>query len=339
MIQSAVKARVSRQMSTEPPTPGTRLKGNRLFIWCIVTLVTTTLLTGIAVFVFLQRQKIQRGPASATSMAAENRLHKRSAKSFAELSEIDIPGRYKWSDGNKISHITLNQDHTFIGQDGVPHKNHRWELLPDRLVIFWISSVSQFTNFEAPGVYSYMRPEGILARLEKQPTLSLATFSISPTDVVASVSFGANGQTNGLTPANTGGDGKFALGNMDGQECGHVIRRRDRPIAYLYLRLGDEIRTQPISNAVVLVEYFDAAPIDATDNWLYVQYDATDGPYTGSVNRAQLTGSLTWTQAIFFLDVPLFQKRQNDEADFRLAVRNTRLHVRGIKLVTNKTIP
>ncbi len=327
-------------MSTELPPPGTKSKGNRLLIWCLVILVTTTLLTGIVVFVFLQRQKTQEGTASATSMPAENRLNKeRPAKVFAEISESDIPGRYKWSEGNKISHITLNQDHTFIGQDGVPHQNHRWELLPDRLVLFWISSMSQFTNFEAPGVYSYMRREGVLARIERQPMLSLATFSISPTDVVLSVSFGANGQTNGLTPANTGGDGKFALGNVDGQQCGHVIRRRDRPQAYLYLRSGDEFKTQPISNAVVLVDYFDAAPIDPTDNWLYVQYDATDGPYTGSANRAQLTGSLTWTQAIFFLDVPLFQKRQNDEADFRLAVRNSELHIREIKLVTNRTVP
>jgi len=63
---------------------------------------------------------------------------------------------------------------------------------------------------------------------------------------------------------NTGnGDGKIFPGNIGGVECYQLVRKPDRPEAYLYLRIAPEVKDPPVTKAMVVVEYFDAVPGDA----------------------------------------------------------------------------
>jgi hypothetical protein len=173
--------------------------------------------------------------------------------------------------------------------------------------------------------------------MEKLPDLPPAdVLSISDKDVVASMIFTAAIQTNGLSPANTEADGAIFAGEAGGQECHQLIRNRSRMSAFLYVRIAPELKTDPFTNALVMVEYFDSPARDPRNGWLSLQYDARDGPYTSTAQRVRLEGTMKWTRATFVLDAPLFNGAQNDQADFRLCVANPDLSVRAIKLVKNR---
>jgi RNA polymerase sigma factor (sigma-70 family) len=262
-----------------------------------------------------------------------------SAASFAELADRDIPGVYKWTEDGKVSFILLKEDHTFINKDGFSYPNYRWQRLPDRLVIAWAKSASELTKFEAPGVYSRIRGNGTITRMEKQPGMIFPAASVS-LEAIASILLGTGGETNGLTPVNTGtGDGRIYPGEAGGQECFNLVRKENRPEAYLYLRIGAQWKTAPLTNAIVIVDYFDAAPGNGTNGWLAIDYDSPKGAYTRAPQRVRLRGSMTWTQATFVLNDPVFQNRQNAAADFRLCAYNPDLSVREVKLVKNSTRP
>jgi hypothetical protein len=203
----------------------------------------------------------------------------------------------------------------------------------------WQQSSSTWNVFERPGVYSRTKGDGTISRMEKLPDLPPAdAIAISDKDVIASLIFTATIQTNGLIPVYTEADGAIFPGEAGGQECYQLIRNRSRMSAFLYARIAPELKTEPFTNALVLVEYLDSPARDPRNGWLSLQYDARDGPYTSTAQRVKLTGTMKWTRATFVLDAPLFNGAQNDQADFRLSVAGPDLSIRAIKLVKNRPV-
>src|ERR1043166_3408929 len=259
--------------------------------------------------------------------------------SFAGVVEADVPGRYKIDDGGKIMYIVLNDDHTFINQDGTTYAPYNWEVSPDRFTITWQRSSSTLTTFERPGVYSRVKTDGGIMRMEKLPDLPSAdTITINDKDVIASMTFTATIQSSNLVPANTENDGGIVPGEAGGQECHHLIRQRGRMSAFLYGRIAPELKTDPFTNAFVMVEYFDSPNRDPRNGWISLQYDGRDGIYTSTAQRVKLGGTMKWTHATFVLDAPLFSGRENDQADFRLCIANPDLSVRAIKVAMNAPV-
>lgn len=314
-------------------SPHGRASGNRSLLM-LLGLLGVVFIIGLGAILLLVARKqamsgMTRAPASAMTSTGN------ASTAFAQLSEEELPGRYKWSDGDKVTYITLNDDHTFVNKDGTVYLTYQWELLPDRLRIHWQSSMSEFTEVEGPGIFRRMRSDGVLTRLQKLPPLSLAKMSAAATDTVASIVFAQDGRTNGFSLANTGGDGSVISWEVGGKECQLAGTGRGKKSAYVYFRIADELKT--MSNAVVTVEYFDEPAIDPLNGWITIQYDAVEGPYTRAANEARLRGSGVWTQAVFYLESPVFQSRQNDRADFRICVANPELPVRSVKLARNVT--
>jgi hypothetical protein len=99
------------------------------------------------------------------------------------------------------------------------------------------------------------------------------------------------------------------------------------------LRIDPELKTGPFERAMVVVEYFDAAPMDARGA-IMIEYDGPTA-YQKAPRRVPLTGTETWKKAWFVLDAPGFRNRQNAQGDFRLAVGNPDLFVRSVKLLNN----
>jgi hypothetical protein len=263
------------------------------------------------------------------------------AASFAELPETAVPGRYRIADdGGKVMSIVLNEDHTFINEDGTTYLQYQWEVSPDGLTITWQRSSTTFNIFEKPGTYSRTKTDGTVSRMQKLPDLPPAdTISFDDKDVVGSLRFTADIQAQGLAVAHIDGDGAIQPGDAGGEECHHLIRSRSRMSAFLYVRIAPELKTEPFTNAYVVVEYFDSPARDPRNGWITLQYDARDGPYTSTAQRIKLKGSMKWTRATFVLDTPVFTGRQNDTADFRVCVANPDLSVRALKLVKNQPLP
>ena len=87
---------------------------------------------------------------------------------FGRVKESDIPGRYKWFDNdNERGIITLNVDHTFIGERGQRNPTYRWALSPDQLVLEYNRMTGYYTNVESPGVYVGVRTDRKGQRLER----------------------------------------------------------------------------------------------------------------------------------------------------------------------------
>ena len=56
---------------------------------------------------------------------------------------------------------------TFINKDGTTYSQYRWEILRDGLLIVWQKGASRLNGMEAPGVYTSIKKNGIVVRLEK----------------------------------------------------------------------------------------------------------------------------------------------------------------------------
>jgi hypothetical protein len=267
----------------------------------------------------------------AASPAARN-----TAASFADLDDAAVPGRYKIDDVGKVMYIFLNDDHTLINQDGTTYPPYQWEVTADRLVITWQRSSSTFTIFEKPGVYSRAKTDGGVMRMEKLPDLPPAGAMIVPDkEVIGSMTITATVDSTNLTLAHTNDDGAIFPGEAGGQECHHLLRQRSRMSAFLYVRIAPELKVEPFTNALVMVEYFDSPSRDARNGWISLQYDGRDGPYTSTAQRVKLNGTMKWTHATFVAEAPVFSGRENDGADFRLCVANPDLSVRGIRIGRN----
>jgi hypothetical protein len=126
------------------------------------------------------------------------------------------------------------------------------------------------------------------------------------------------------------------LGEAGGERCYHLLRKPNRPEAYLYLRVAGECKQAAYSNVLVVVEYFDSRPPDAGGGAISIDYDAVAGPYKRTEQMVPLTGSQTWKEARFVLEQPLFRNRLSALGDFRVNVVNPDLSVRSVKLVENK---
>ncbi len=321
-----------------------------IIIGAICLLLAAAFLAGVTVFIFQARKtattQIRTDSASA------------STSPFANMPESAIPGRYKWISGAEENFITLYENHSLLNKDGTILPIHRWDLTPDGLVLRWKNNDSVFDQIEAPGIYTGPKSDGTRRRMEKQPAdpadlvkparplpspevLPLAAPTARPEgDVVAFIRFGAICETNKLKPTNTGGgDGKIFPGNVGGTDCYQLVRKPARPEAYLYLRIDPELKEPPFATAMVIVEYFDAAPADTRRGSFTIQYDAQVGAYQPVSPRVPLAGSETWKEAAFVLGAPAFQNRQNAQGDFRLCAANPDLFVRSVKLVKNPGPP
>ena len=317
-----------------------------VIIGAVCVLLAAAFFGGVAFFILKARK------AATTQVQSIST----STSPFAHIAESDIPGRYKWIAGSEENFVTLYEDHSFLNKDGTVLPVHRWDLTPEGLVIRWKSNDSLFDQVEAPGIYTGPKSDGNRRRMEKQaagpsdlmkptPLPPAATFitplpATMPTgDVIASIRFGAQCETNKLTPVNTGGgDGKILPGSIGGVECYQLVRKPAKPEAYLYLQIASELKDPPLSSVMVVVEYFDAVPGDVRSR-LAVQYDSQTSAYRPSAQRVPLTGSETWKEAWFVLDAPAFQNRQNAQGDFRLTTANPDLFVRSVKLLKNLQPP
>ncbi|MBC8097327.1 MAG: hypothetical protein H7Y43_16095 [Akkermansiaceae bacterium] len=305
----------------------------------ICGLLLVAFVTGVGIFLFQSRKAI-RIPTVASP--------------FANVAESDIPGRYKYTSSTEENFITLYDDHSLKNKDGTILPVHRWELTPEGLVIHWKNNDTIYDQIEAPGIYTGPKTDGSRRRLEKQtdvdpaelvkpsprPPPEMLTEALPLTtkpvgDVIASIRFGSEGETNKLVPRNTGGgDGQVFDHNLGGVGCVQLLRKPAKPECYLYLRIDPELKTAPFERAMVLVEYFDAAPMDARGA-IKIQYDGPASAYQSARRRIPLTGTQTWKEAWFVLDAPVFQNRQNAQGDFRLAVDAPELYVRSVKLLNN----
>jgi len=311
-------------------------------LWIVLAFLIVSLVGSIGLLLWLRAPKpnvtARRTTAAGPSETAPARD---SAASFAELSEASVPGRYRIADqAGKVMYVVLNEDHTFINEDGTTYPPYQWDISPAGFSITWQRNSTTWNVFEKPGVYSRTKSDGSISRMEKLPDLPPAgAMSFDDKEVVASMIFTSAIQSNGLTAANTKGDGAIQPGDAGGLECHHLIRQRSRMSAFLYVRIAPELKAEPFTNAFVVLEYFDSPARDPRNGWITLQYDARDGPYTSTAQRVKLAGSLKWTRATFVLEAPVFTSREADAADFRLCVANPDLSVRALKLVKNRPVP
>jgi hypothetical protein len=257
--------------------------------------------------------------------------------SFSAIADIDLPGRYKWIDAKGESYIVLYPDHTFMNKDGTRFGTYRWELTADSLVMTWSRSFSRLTRLDAPGSYS-ADDKGTTVRMQKQPPPPPQLAAEPPAltnGVIASLSLGLSVETQGLTPVNLRGDGAIFPATVNGVACYEMVRKDNRPTAYLYLQIDPKLKQAPITNAFVIVEYFDPLPSNGQNGLLVVHFDGTGGAYD-TTQALNLSGSQSWKAAIFYVATPGFTARQNAGADFRLATRSPQMFVRSVKLVTNR---
>jgi len=312
-------------------------------LWIVLVFLIVSLSGSIGLLLWLRAPKpnVTARHTTASKPSATVPPARDSAASFAGLSEANVPGRYRIADqAGKVMYVVLNEDHTFINEDGTTYPPYQWEISSAGFTITWQRNSTTWNVFEKPGVYSRSKSDGTISRMEKLPDLPSAdAMSFDDKEVVASMIFTLAIQTSGLTAANTEGDGAIQPGDAGGQECHHLIRQRSRMSAFLYVRIAPELKTEPFTNAFVVVEYFDSPARDPRNGWISLQYDARDGPYTSTAQRVKLAGSLKWTRATFVLEAPVFTGREADAADFRLCVANPDLSVRALKLVKNKSLP
>jgi len=127
-----------------------------LVVWAVSASCIAVASTIVAIVLFVQTRK----PPISQSTSS-------SSSPFLELQESSIPGRYKLVEKGQVSFITLNADHTFNAKDGRTYPSYRWEILHDGLLIVWQKSTSRFDSIESPGVYTGVKPNGTVFRLEK----------------------------------------------------------------------------------------------------------------------------------------------------------------------------
>jgi hypothetical protein len=313
--------------------PGNENRANTV-LWIVLIMLVVTSTASIGVLLWLSRSKPKQTTATSQPRASAP------ATSFADLTEADLAGRYKIDDGGKVMYIVLNEDHSFINQDGTTYPTYEWQSFPDRLIITWQRSSSTFTRFEAPGVYSRQKTEGGVMRMMKLPDLPPADkMGFGEQDVVAWLSFTNGIESSGMTLAHTDADGAIQPVEAAGEACHQLVRQRNRMSAFLYGRIAPELKTPAFTNAFVMVEYLDTAASDPRNGWISLQFDSPEAPYTSTAQRVQLEGTMKWKRATFVLDGPAFEGRQNDGGDFRLCVAAARLPVRSIKLIKNRPLP
>jgi len=313
-------------------------------LWIVLAVLMVTLIGSIGLLFLWLRASKPNNTARTTRASGPAALPppaRNSAAPFPEIPEASVPGRYKIADqGGKVMYVVLNDDHTFINEDGTTYLPYQWDVSPAGFSITWQRTSTTWNVFEKPGVYSRTKSDGTISRMEKLPDLPPAdAMPFEDQDVVASMILTNGIQTNGLTLANTEGDGAIQPGEAGGQECHRLFRQRSRMSAFLYGRIAPELKTEPFTNAFVVVEYFDSPARDPRNGWISLQYDGRDGVYTSTAQRVKLTGSDQWTRATFVLESPVFAGRQTNSADFRLCVAGPDLSVRSLKLVKNKPLP
>jgi hypothetical protein len=162
---------------------------------------------------------------------------------------------------------------------------------------------------------------------------------LTPPTPVAAIRLGGQCETNGLIPVSTeNGDGQILRGVAGGVECFQLVRNNNRREASLYLQIAPEFKETPFTNALVVVEFFDAPPANDSAGRLFIRYDSLRST-SASSQPLRLTGSQTWQEATFFVAAPLFQGRQEAEADFRVCAEGSEVFVRSVKLVKNVILP
>jgi hypothetical protein len=135
-----------------------------------------------------------------------------------------------------------------------------------------------------------------------------------------SIVLGATIESNGLLPANTGGDGQIKPGRIADTDCQELFPKENRSDCHLYLQVDPAFKKDLPPSLTVTVEYFDEAPTH-----FYLQYDSAiegngGGPYTPSKERIDTKGLQEWQKAKFILEHPAFTGRQNGKGDFRIRV-------------------
>jgi hypothetical protein len=148
------------------------------------------------------------------------------------------------------------------------------------------------------------------------------------------VRFGKEVETRGMVAANQHHDGVTEPAFMGGSDCHAFQRYPGRPELYAYFKIDPALKHGITNVVMVEVEYFDA---DAGGHFRldYDSYDETsrnEGAYTQSRERVNLKGTQRWRTARFLLDDARFEGRQNDQADFRVAVVGGRFFIRSVKV-------
>ena len=155
------------------PTEG-KLRELLLLIWAAMATVAALIFAALALFLFLQVREFKVA-GNRAKMYAPNPTDTARVRApgpdggFANLRESDIPGRYKFSEGDvELGTMTLSPDHTFINKDGTTFQQYHWDISADGLRIRWQRSTSLFSVLEKPGVYATPEaPNGKVQRLEK----------------------------------------------------------------------------------------------------------------------------------------------------------------------------
>src|SRR5258706_5235877 len=221
-----------------------------------------------------------------------------------------------------------------MNQDGTVYPMYGGDINPDGLSIAWQRNASLLTNIEARGIYTAKTTKGTIVRMEKLPPYQPS--QLVPPTPIATIRLGAQCETNGLTPVNTGSDGQIYPGSAGAVQSYQLVRKDNRPEAYLYLQIAPELKEPPFTNALVVIEYFDAAPADVGPEQLKIQYDSQIGPYANA-QPLPLSGSGTWRGGAVFPGGPLVQNRGDAGADFRPRAAKPELLVRFVP-VRRKTI-
>jgi hypothetical protein len=307
----------------------------------LLALVGAVILFGIAglfTFRFLKRRAavVTAVPANGTVKApAAPEPTAPTASPFTELTEASIPGRYKYTDRGQEFFMVLYDDHTFMNRDGTIFPQYRWDIEPDDFAIRWQNSVSRFNTIERPGVFTVTKGNGQVLRMEKLPPYEPS--QLIPPKPVASVSFGRTWQTNGLVPVIGRGE-ELRRGQIGGSQCLQVARAANRWQCMLYLQIVPELKDPLFTNALLIVEFFDRAPLDGRADQLALQYDAEHAT-NANTQPLPLTGSESWQEATFFIPRPVFENRQENGADLHLGVAQRDLFIRSVKLVKNTILP
>ena len=161
----------------------------------------------------------------------------------------------------------------------------------------------------------------------EQPTNSVSVF--------AWLRLGREVEQQGLLSANQHHDGVTEPGTIGGVECHTLQRYPGRPELYAYFKIDPAFKGPDTNSVIVEVEYFDA---DAGGHFRldydsYYESNRSGGAYTQSKERVYLKGTQRWRKARFLLDDARFEGRQNDQADFRVAVLGRRFFLRSVKLL------
>src|SRR5689334_16994296 len=110
-------------------------------LWIVLALLTVSLIGSVSLLLLWLRAPkpaTSTRTTTASEPSATTPPARDSAASFAELSETSVPGRYRIADdGGKIMYVVLNEDHTFINEDGTTYLPYQWDVSPAGLTITW----------------------------------------------------------------------------------------------------------------------------------------------------------------------------------------------------------